>query len=117
MQMISVVHRLVGQYSHDLAMRLVKYRLSLVHRLQPVIVNDNFDFEPAEFLVARIQTDAEYRRLRDARKAIMDNPKVEPQMLYPTFSVRIVKEADMFDVFRLRSLGESAPARLTALTR
>lgn len=30
----------------------------------------------------------------------MDNPKDEPQLLYPTFSGRIVKEAGMFDVFR-----------------
>jgi len=60
MQMISVVHRLVGQHSRDLAMRLGKYQLSLIHLREPVIANYNFDVELAEFFVAHIQADAEY---------------------------------------------------------
>lgn len=100
MEMISVVHRLAGRHSRDLAMRLGKYRLSLVHLDKPVINNYNFDVELAEFFVTYIQSDSEYLRLRNARKALMDHPKVDRRLLYPTFAQRIVDEADMLDVFR-----------------
>lgn len=99
MEMIPHVRDLARQHWDVLAIRMGKYELSL-ERCHLPRGEYNFDAELAEFFVSHIQTDPEYQRLRDARQALMQLPKVDHRMIYSTFAPLIVTEADMFNVFR-----------------
>jgi hypothetical protein len=99
MEMITCVRGLARQHWDALSIRMGKYELSLERCHLPRGAY-TFDAELAEFFISHIQINPEYQRLRDARQALMQRPKVDHRMIYPTFAPLIVTEADMFNVFR-----------------